>query len=415
MDFKTILIIAFVVSSIISGLDKWVWSKQRKDALEKAKNKKRNLSFDDAEKILAKPEYVNYADSIFVLSCVVAVVWLMLPNFELILVVALGISFVITLVEKLYLEKKSQLKVEELYKVKTHPDEKEIEAVKKLPWWIDYGWSFFPLLLVIVMLRSFFYEPFKIPSGSMQPTLWIHDFILVNKFEYGLRLPVTKTKITEGSKPKRGDVVVFRAPHEPEKDYIKRLIALPGDKVYYTPEQRVLIKPNCSSEALATEVELAGLVCGEKNLIEHTLVESRGFKGQDVYQENLAGVSHNILIDEGVKSAREDRYVRNWENEFLRIKRTYPDLTKRIFHAQTNTYFKDWKNGVVVPENNYFVMGDNRNGSSDSRFWGFVPEARMVGKAEAVWMHLEFGFEDKGGILSYIPTGVNFDRVGGIE
>ncbi len=415
MDFKTILIIAFVVSSVVSGLDKWVWSKQRKDALEKAKSKKRNLSFDDAEKILAKPEYVNYADSIFVLSCVVAVVWLMLPNFELILVVALGISFVITLVEKLYLEKKSQLKVEALYQQKTHPDEKEIEAVKKLPWWIDYGWSFFPLLLVIVMLRSFFYEPFKIPSGSMQPTLWIHDFILVNKFEYGLRLPVTKTKITDGSKPKRGDVVVFRAPHEPEKDYIKRLIALPGDTVYYTPEQRVLIKPDCSSETLANEVKQAGLICGEKNLIEHSLVEAQGFDKQDIYQENLAGVTHNILIDAGVKSAREDMYVRNWESEFLRIKRTYPDVTKRIFHAQTNTYFEDWKNGVVVPENNYFVMGDNRNGSSDSRFWGFVPEARMVGKAEAVWMHLEFGFEDKGGILSYIPTGVNFDRVGGIE
>ena len=297
MDFQTILIVAFVASAIVSGLDKWVWSKQRRDQLNVAKQKKRNLDFDTAEKILAKPSWVEFSDSMFVLTCVAAIVWLMLPNFELILVVALGISFVITLVEKLYLEKKKKQQVHELYQRHSNPDEKQVQSISKMPWWIDYGWSFFPLLLIIVSLRSFFYEPFKIPSGSMKPTLWVHDFILVNKFAYGLRLPVTKTKLTDGDAPKRGDVVVFRAPHEPEKDYIKRLIALPGDTVYYSPSQQVFIKPNCRTEQAIADAKEANLTCGVKNKVSQTLVSARGFEGADVFQENLAGVSYDILIE----------------------------------------------------------------------------------------------------------------------
>ncbi|PWK54472.1 signal peptidase I [Pleionea mediterranea] len=413
MDFQTFLVVAFVISTIVSGLDKWVWSKQRRDQMNAAKQKKRNLDFDTAEKILAKPSWVEFSDSMFVLTCVAAIVWLMLPNFELILVVALGISFVITLVEKLYLEKKKKQQVHELYQRHSHPDEKEVQSISKMPWWIDYGWSFFPLLLIIVSLRSFFYEPFKIPSGSMKPTLWVHDFILVNKFAYGLRLPVTKTKLTDGAKPKRGDVVVFRAPHEPEKDYIKRLIALPGDTVYYTPSQQVFIKPNCRTEQAIAAAKKANLTCGVKNKIRQTLVSARGFEGADVYQENLAGVSHDILIEPEAKGV--DRYSAQFVSRYNDAVRAGEKVNKRQLFASVGAYYEDWKKGVVVPENSFFVMGDNRNHSSDARFWGFVPESMMVGKAEAIWLHLEFGFEEKGGILSYIPTGVNFDRVGAIK
>jgi signal peptidase I len=413
MDFQTFLIVAFVISTIVSGLDKWVWSKQRRDQVNTAKQKKRNLDFDTAEKILAKPSWVEFSDSMFVLTCVAAIVWLMLPNFELILVVALGISFVITLFEKLYLEKKKKQQVHELYQRHSNPDEKEVQSISKMPWWIDYGWSFFPLLLIIVSLRSFFYEPFKIPSGSMKPTLWVHDFILVNKFAYGLRLPVTKTKLTDGDIPKRGDVVVFRAPHEPEKDYIKRLIALPGDTVYYTPSQQVFIKPNCRTEQAIAAAKKANLTCGVKNKIRQTLVSARGFEGADVYQENLAGVSHDILIEPEAKGV--DRYSAQFVSRYNDAVRAGEKVNKRQLFASVGAYYEDWKNGVVVPENSFFVMGDNRNHSSDARFWGFVPESMMVGKAEAIWLHLEFGFEEKGGILSYIPTGVNFDRVGAIK
>jgi signal peptidase I len=412
MDFKTILIITFVVTAIISGLDKWVWSKQRRLMLEQARQKKRNLEFEVAQKILAKPEWVAFSDSLFVISCAAAVIWLMLPNFELILVVALGISFVITLVEKLYLEKKKKADVEALYRKNANPDEKEVEAVKAMPWWIDYGWSFFPLLLIIVVLRSFFYEPFKIPSGSMKPTLWVHDFILVNKHAYGLRLPVTKTKLTEGEKPKRGDVVVFRAPHEPEKDYIKRLIALPGDTVFYTPDQQIYIVPNCSAPDDRAEAEAAGLKCGQKNKIERQLVQAGGFDGADIYSENLAGVTHNILIEP--QAMGYDRYSRELEDAYNMKVKLGETIDRRRLFASFNAYFHDWKSGVKVPQDAYFVMGDNRNHSSDSRFWGFVPESMMVGKAEAIWLHLEFGLAESG-FLSYIPTGVNFDRVGAIQ
>jgi signal peptidase I len=412
MDFKTILIITFVVTSIISGLDKWVWSKQRRANLELARQKKRNLEFETAQKILEKPEWVAFSDSLFILSCAAAVIWMMLPNFELILVVALGISFVITLVEKLYLEKKKKAAVEALYQRNANPDERELEAVKSMPWWVDYGWSFFPLLLVIVALRSFFYEPFKIPSGSMKPTLWVHDFILVNKHAYGLRLPVTKTKLTDGDKPKRGDVVVFRAPHEPEKDYIKRLIGLPGDTVFYTPDQQVYIIPNCSSEADQLAAEQAGLKCGQKNKIERQLVQARGFEGADIYTENLAGVTHNILIEP--QAMGYDRYMRELVEAYDAKVRMGETIDRRRLFASFNAYFHDWKSGVKVPEHSFFVMGDNRNHSSDSRFWGFVPESMMVGKAEAIWLHLEFSLAESG-FLSYIPTGIDFDRIGAIE
>ncbi|MCO7225468.1 signal peptidase I [Pleionea sp. CnH1-48] len=411
MSFEMILMVALVSSAIISAMDKWNWAKKRAQAADDLRQKNKNVDFERIESVLKKPEWVEFSDTIFVLSCAVGVVWLMLPNFELILVTALFLSALIAIVEKTWLAKKKKQQLADLYKRNSNPHDKEVEAVEKDPWWADYGWSFFPLLLVIVVLRSFFYEPFKIPSSSMEPTLWVHDFILVNKHAYGLRLPVTKTRITEGEQPKRGDVVVFRAPHEPTKDYIKRLIALPGDVVYLDPYQQLWVKPKCNGPEEYTPQQLK---CGVKNKIEHSLVAAKGFNGIDVYKENLDGVEHEIMIKSEFKSGRP-QYSPRAHAEFKKLQLAGQKIDKRIFFARFNTFIEDWKRGVEVPEGSYFVLGDNRNQSLDSRFWGFVPEQRMVGKAEAIWLHLEFGFEDKGKPWSYIPTGVNFDRVGGIK
>jgi|GEM_PF-51501 len=414
MDFKLILIVTLVASGLISLLDRLFWLKQRQQKLEQALAKTRNLSYSKKKTILAKPEWVNTSDFFFVVASVAGVVWLMLPNFELILVVALAVSLALTLVEKLYMEKRKKADVTELYQRNSNPEEDELEDTRKMPWWVDYGWSFFPLLFLIVALRSFVYEPFKIPSGSMQSTLWVHDFILVNKFEYGLRLPVTKTKLTQGSTPKRGDVIVFRAPHQPDKDFIKRLIALPGDKVYYLPNHQLFIEPNCSTEPARVSAKEAGLACNQRNEIKHRLKQAKGFQFSDVYSETIAGVEHEILID---PTDNQDRYYPELHRQFELIKQQNPevlDIHKRHFFAQNNAYIEDWKNGVVVPENSYFAMGDNRTGSSDARFWGFIPEERMVGKADYVWLHLEFGF-DQNGFFHWVPTGVNFDRVKTIQ
>ncbi|MEE4245393.1 MAG: signal peptidase I [Kangiellaceae bacterium] len=413
MDFITSLITVLVGTSIISGYDILVARKARQLAMAEAKEKKPNADYNELRKLLLKPQLVEYSDSLFVMACVTVLVWAMLPNFELILVVALAISFVITLVEKLYLEKSKNKQLQELYQRNSNPPQQQVEDTTKMPWWIDYGWSFFPLLLIIVGLRSFFYEPFKIPSGSMKPTLWVHDFILVNKYAYGLRLPVTKTKLTAGDEPQRGEVVVFRAPHEPQKDYIKRMIALPGDKVFYMPNQDLYIEPNCSTDALAEQARSAGLNCGTKNKVARQLVKRAGFEGKDVYQESLGGFSYQTLIDR--KRWPNYRYYQSHHNELNARYPNAPELVKRQFFAHhKGTYIEDWARGVVVPDGHYFVMGDNRNGSSDARFWGFVPEYRMVGRADAIWLHLEFGLAESGP-LSLIPTAINFERIGAIE
>lgn len=422
MNFITLTLVIFFASAAAIAFDFFVSRKQRAEKLAAALQSKK-LDYPKRKAILAKPEWVNTADFFFVLSSVALVVWYLLPNFELILVVALLISLALTLVEKLYMEKRKKADEKALYFKNPNPHEEELADTRKMPWWVDYGWSFFPLLLLIVGLRSFFYEPFKIPSGSMESTLWVHDFILVNKYEYGLRLPVTKTKMTSGNAPQRGDVIVFRAPHEPDKDYIKRLIALPGDKVYYQPDHSLFIEPNCSNEQAAESAREAGLVCGQLNQIQHRLKQKQGFGSSDVYTETIAGVEHDILIDPAKLSNPVGfGYYYSAQNHkiYEQAQQQYPELTKRLFFSKTDysSYIEDWANGVTIPEGNYFALGDNRTGSSDSRFWGFIPEERLVGKADYVWLHLEFAFDEgidpmtgeQKNFFHWVPTGVNFDR-----
>ena len=216
------------------------------------------------------------------------------------------------------------------------------------PWWLDWTAGLFPVIAIVFVLRSFLFEPFKIPSGSMIPTLWVGDLILVNKFTYGIRLPVINTKITEGNKPQRGDVMVFRYPPQPSLDYIKRVVGLPGDEVAYLNKRLTI-----NGQAVPTE--------GVPDFFDEDAM--RYFKQ---YQEQLGTHTHRLLNN--------------------------PDVPAFVQGASNFAYRDNCRysvEGVVckVPEGHYFMMGDNRDNSLDSRYWGFVPDANIVGRAFFVWMN----------------------------
>ncbi|OYY74930.1 MAG: signal peptidase I [Gammaproteobacteria bacterium 28-57-27] len=238
-------------------------------------------------------------------------------NFELILVLLTLVSGVVVAVDRLFFRKARN------------------ELVKPDPLLVDYARSFFPVLLAVVVLRSFVAEPFRIPSGSMMPTLEVGDFILVNKFAYGVRLPVLRTKIIPVGEPKRGDVAVFKYPKQPEVDYIKRVIGLPGDRIRYENKQLTI-----NGEVMPLNKQ--GTYPGDG--------ANGRMVGASEYQEDLAGVVHKILQRSGAVGP---------EGEF------------------------------TVPEGQYFMMGDNRDNSNDSRYWGFVPEDNLVGRAMLVWMNFD--------------------------
>ncbi|CAH2907126.1 MAG: Signal peptidase I (EC [uncultured Paraburkholderia sp.] len=216
------------------------------------------------------------------------------------------------------------------------------------PWWLEYSASFFPVILVVFVVRSFVVEPFKIPSGSMVPTLLVGDFILVNKFDYGIRLPITNTKITEGRPLQRGDVVVFRYPKDESVDYIKRVIGLPGDTVAYQDKQ----------------LTINGKLVPETPLPDYLDEERLGYAKQ--FEENLDGRKNAILNNPAVPP-------------FIVGAEDYPYRDNCTYNAR----------GVIckVPPGNYFMMGDNRDNSADSRYWGFAPDKNIVGRAFFIWMN----------------------------
>jgi len=216
------------------------------------------------------------------------------------------------------------------------------------PWWLDWTAGLFPVILFIFILRSFLLEPFKIPSGSMIPTLWIGDLILVNKFHYGLRLPVANIKITQGTPVARGDVMVFRFPPRPSADYIKRVVGIPGDEVAYLNKKLTI-----NGQVVATE--------SVPEFFDESVM--RYFKQ---YQEKLGDKTHNLLID-------DDRPA------FIPGADDFPFKDQCKYTVEGVT--------CKVPPGHYFMMGDNRDNSLDSRYWGFVPDANIVGKAVFVWMN----------------------------
>lgn len=204
---------------------------------------------------------------------------------------------------------------------------------------VVYIGSFFPVLLLVWFLRSFLYEPFRIPSGSMIPTLLVGDYIVVNKFAYGVRWPVINKKFIDTSLPERGDVVVFRYPKDERLNYIKRLIGLPGDRITYRNKHYFI-----NGEEMPQEPKGFYLgVGGERNAFG---------AHREQLEENLDGVLHSILLNPQNGVAGEQSWV--------------------------------------VPEGHYFMSGDNRDNSEDSRRWGFVPEANLVGRAERVWWHCDW-------------------------
>lgn len=216
------------------------------------------------------------------------------------------------------------------------------------PWWLDWTAGLFPVIAVVFLLRSFLFEPFKIPSGSMIPTLLVGDLILVNKFTYGVRLPVINTKITQGTPPQRGDVMVFRYPPQPSMDYIKRVIGVPGDEVAYLNKRLTVNGKPVETNALPDYFDQDAM---------------RYFKQFD---EQLGEHRHRVLNNPDVPA-----FVQGATN----------------FKFRENCRYSVEGVSCKVPEGHYFMMGDNRDNSLDSRYWGFVPDENIVGKAFFVWMN----------------------------
>jgi len=229
---------------------------------------------------------------------------------------------------------------------------------------IEYSKAFFPVLLVVLVLRAFIIEPFRIPSGSMMPSLLVGDFILVKKYSYGLRAPVWHNRMTEGDRPERGDVIVFRFPEDESQDYIKRVIGLPGDHISYY-NQRLAI----NGKDLKTEYEQLYGGLGDVNSMYNAGGCDRAGAQCRLYNEQVGDISHLLMINPG-----------------------------RPFSISG-----EW----FVPDGHYFVMGDNRDHSNDSRVWGFVPEANLVGKATRVWMHWDFREDGTGFDPSRIGTKIS--------
>jgi len=218
----------------------------------------------------------------------------------------------------------------------------------KQPWWIEYSISFFPVILIVFALRSFLVEPFKIPSGSMIPTLLIGDFILVNKYAFGIRVPVLNRKLVEIGRPQRGDVMVFRYPEDPSLDYIKRVVGLPGDRIEYRGKR----------------LTINGTPVPVRQIDDYLSKERMQFSHRFI--ETLGAVEHEILVEDDAPA-------------FVPQVRSFP--------FSGNCHYNMSGLACTVPPGHYFMMGDNRDNSSDSRVWGFVPDENIVGRAFFIWLN----------------------------
>jgi signal peptidase I len=224
------------------------------------------------------------------------------------------------------------------------------------PLLVEYAKSFFPVILVVFSLRSFLVEPLKIPSGSMMPTLLVGDFILVNKFTYGIRLPVINQKILQLNNPERGDIMVFRYPADPGLDYIKRVIGVPGDVVEYRDKQLTINGQPVPS----TNTGTYSYVSNGLNYVTAM-----------VFDEHLKSTGHAMMTEPGKPAVYPSQVV------------DFPNRENCSYNAEGEGFV------CKVPEGQYFMMGDNRDASNDSRYWGFVPDRNIVGKAFFIWMNFD--------------------------
>jgi signal peptidase I len=222
-------------------------------------------------------------------------------------------------------------------------------GILRQPTWIEYSGSFFPVIALVFFLRSFLWEPFKIPSSSMVPTLLVGDLILVNKYAYGIRLPIVNKKIVSIGDPQRGDVMVFKYPMDMSQDYIKRVVGVPGDKITYENKRLTVNGKPVEYEPMDDYLD------SEHPVYYKQLIEK------------LPNTTHRILNDT-TKPVLDLGGVQN-------------------FPQRENCDYSYDKFTCIVPEGNYFMMGDNRDNSADSRYWGFVPDRNIVGKAFVVWMN----------------------------
>jgi len=289
-----------------------------------------------------------------------------LGNFALILFVLMVVTGVIWCLDVFYFAKQRRLAADRALaeydsrnakltadgiKLDSSNSRAAIEAaLLRQPTWIEYSGSFFPVIALVFFLRSFLYEPFKIPSSSMVPTLLVGDLILVNKFTYGIRLPVLNKKVIQINNPQRGDVMVFKYPKDMTQDYIKRVIGVPGDKITYE-NKRLTVNGQAITYAAMDDY-----------------LDDERPEYYKQFTENLTGVQHKILNNDKAATLN------------LADVKDFP-------HSENCTYKYEGFT-CVVPQGNYFMMGDNRDNSADSRYWGFVPDENIVGKAFFVWMNL---------------------------
>lgn len=305
--------------------------------------------------------------------------------FSLILVVITLISGLVWLVDSLVFAPKRKLRVatavagvgEQL------SDAAATQAAKSQePWLVETSRSLFPVIGLVLVLRSFIYEPFQIPSESMMPNLLVGDFLLVEKFSYGIKDPVFRNTIVETGKPERGDVAVFKYPEDPRLDYIKRVIGLPGDTISYR-NKMFTINPKCEEGAPAESCAEFTAQLSDPRRSEYT----SGPIALTELNEDLGGVEHAVVHNP-----------------------VAPQMTS-LYKHQPGLPPNTW----VVPEGHYFMVGDNRDGSGDSRFWGFVPEENMVGRASVIWMSFSLDKNEGSFLPSWVPTSVRLNRIGGIN
>ncbi|MCL6270190.1 signal peptidase I [Sansalvadorimonas sp. 2012CJ34-2] len=258
-------------------------------------------------------------------------------NFPLILVVAVFATGLIALLDRAVLAPRRKLAVARYSETVGQPEQATVDGLSREPAVVETSKSIFPVLLIVLVLRSFLFEPFQIPSGSMLPTLEIGDFILVNKYTYGLRLPVVGTKVVSINDPQPGDVMVFKEPSNPNINFIKRVIGVPGDTIRYVNKTLYVNGKKIPESFVGERLDDFDPRVGMRPVYR-------------IYDETINGVTHEI---------RKDMMIPNRRAE------------------------GEW----IVPEGHYFMMGDNRDRSNDSRFWGFVPDKYVVGKAVYIWMH----------------------------